>query len=690
MVPLSLSFTVLTYIITTMHLDMFAEQQITVTKDNALGTASESAMLFDTSFSSDTLKRIVTVIALDDDVVQALIIRPEGDQILASSRYRHSNHQLISQPDLVQTAYRQAKTSGSYHFTETDADYFALAYPIAAISEGNTDTLDFILVIYFDKLILNNQYATYRNRIFSLSGIFLVILVGLLYVLVRHYVRLPLNTFADTIKRRSNQQAPLPVELDTNDEFSDIADEFNRMIAIENDSLAVARQATLAAQELATKKTQFLANMSHELRTPINGILGMAQLCQQTDSEKQRDQYIQHLTESSKLLLSVVNDILDFSKLSDHTVTLHEEDTALSQLILQVANMIQVLASEKQLDFSAVLSEACPYSVKIDAQRTQQILLNLLNNAIKFTSQGQVALNADFKWQDKNNGDLILSISDTGIGIAPEKMHSLFDPFEQADTSISRNYGGTGLGLAISKELLDIMQGEIKAISTPGQGSLFRVVIPCQAKSFSDVLLEKVAAEKLPTILCDKHSSVRIKSLCQAINDSARGEQSMRLEVLDENWHKPPYILNEERLLNQLQQPTCVTPSFKENQDSMLTKGRILLVEDNEINAMVAKTMLENLGQDVVVAPDGQVAVDTMEEREFDLVLMDIQMPVMDGYQATVEIRKRHISVPIIALSANVMQEDIDKAYAVGMSDYLNKPVILDALETSLKKHLAG
>lgn len=689
LLPLSILFTLLTYITTTLQLDLFAEEQIKTTKRNALGTAGEAAMLFDTSVSNDILKRIVTVIALDDHVVQALILNPMNDEILASSRYRHAKQQLVAQPSLIKDAYQQAKQSGVHYFTDAEVNHYALAYPIVAVSDNNTDTLDFVLLIYFDKLLLNNQYADYRNRIFTISAGFLLALVTLLYLLVSHFVRKPLTTFSDAMKQPSVDGEPNLVLLNSNDEFADIADEFNRMRTTEVQSLETAHLATQAAQELATKKSQFLANMSHELRTPINGILGMAQLCEKATSEQQRQHYIGHLTHSAQLLLSVVNDILDFSKLDEHGIELHYEDTILSNLVMRVASLAQISAHEKDLNFSVVLSEQCPYIINVDQQRTQQILLNLLNNAVKFTDRGQITFYVDFKWVEEDKGTLVLSVIDTGIGIASEHMTKLFDPFEQADTSISRNYGGTGLGLAICKELLSLMDGEIKAVSTPGKGSQFRITIPCSASTFESYLRSKVSIKILPGVSYPDDAPDRAKALCKQIDAIAQHRSPINLEEIEDGWRHPPYILNEEVLMDHLTGKKPVIESTSQGPSIHAERrAKVLLVEDNEINALVAKTMLDNMGHDVTLANDGSIAVNEHKKTKFDIILMDIQMPIMDGYKSTQIIRSSDTNTIIVGLSANVLPDEIERAYAVGMNDYLHKPVILEELKTCIEKHM--
>ncbi|MDC0603558.1 HAMP domain-containing histidine kinase, partial [Aliiglaciecola sp.] len=361
LIPLIVLFFLLTTFTTRLLLDLFATEQIKTTQQTALGIASAAAMQIDTSVQAEYLKRVVNMIALGDHVQQSVIINPKNDEVLASSLHRYSNHQLQTLPTLMQQAYSQTKQSGVYVFTDISHQYYALAYPITAISENNIDSLDFIMLMYFDTLLLDNQYLSYQRRLYIISAIFLVLLVSLTYGLIVLFVRKPLDTFNQMIKQRESKNNVAALTIHTNDEFEDIANEFNRMRVTEEQSLVMAEQAAEEAEALAAKKSQFLANMSHELRTPINGILGFSQLSQQAKSKTELNQYLQKLTNSSHLLLSVVNDILDFSKLEEHGIELHPESVSLSCVIQTVTDLTEVLAKDKGLDFDVTIGERCPF-----------------------------------------------------------------------------------------------------------------------------------------------------------------------------------------------------------------------------------------------------------------------------------------------------------------------------------------
>lgn len=686
LVPLSILFFILTVLTMRLLLDLFATEQIKTTRQTSLGIASASAMQIDTSVQAEYLKRIMTMIALGDHVIQAVIVDPRNNSILASSLHRYGEHQLETLPLSMQRAYLQIKQAGVYVFTELDGQNYALAYPITAISDNDMDSLDFILLVYFDTLLLDNQYLSYQNRLFIISSIFLLLLISLAYGLIVIFVRRPLDTF-ETIVRQRGADHIKPLSIDSNDEFEDIAKEFNRMRVTEEKSLVVARKAAQAAETLAAKKSQFLANMSHELRTPINGILGFAQLCQQAKSDQELGQYLQKLTDSSHLLLSVVNDILDFSKLEEKGITLHAESVMLSSLIKNVANLTTVLVSDKGINFDVKVGERCPILITIDKQRFEQVLLNLLGNAVKFTEQGAISLSVNFIWIDDNQGHLLVSIKDTGIGISPDYQETLFDPFEQADTSISRHFGGTGLGLAICKELIDLMDGKIAVESVVDMGSEFVITIACQGKKLDGYLVENFQPNDIPTVIFDESANMRTTAICEAINHYSDSQDSVNLSSIDTNWLQSPFLLDEQTLMESLQHKKWQNQSQSEEvqSDTVKPSFKVLVVEDNEINAIVVVNMLRHLGHKTVVAKNGVEALKVNAQHSFDVILMDVQMPVMDGLEATRKIRESDQSTIIIGLSANVLPDDRQKANLAGMNHYLNKPVLQESLDECLK-----
>jgi PAS domain S-box-containing protein len=394
-------------------------------------------------------------------------------------------------------------------------------------------------------------------------------------------------------------------------------------------------QATEEAQRANVMKSEFLANMSHEIRTPLNGVIGASDLLRKTKTSKDQEKYLQIIAGSGDILLSLINDVLDISKIEAGELKLYFEPVTLRQLIKDALHSIRPRAAIKDIKMDVVYEGAVPVSIMGDQVRLNQVLINLLGNAVKFVEEGFITVKVEEKKTADQDVTLRFSVEDSGIGIAPDKLDTIFQKFAQADATTTKKYGGTGLGLAITQRLVDLMDGEIMVESELGVGSTFWFEITCP-------IVEPASTEK----------------------DAP--------------------LLSADVLVDKTKQDAATDKTLS---------ASILLVENEMVNQMVATDMLEGIGCSVDLAENGQEALDMLSENgdKYDVILMDCMMPVMDGFEATAAIRKaeenkEYRRQTIIAMTANAMADEKDKCLKVGMDDYLSKPVKEKTLYSMLKK----
>ena len=398
-----------------------------------------------------------------------------------------------------------------------------------------------------------------------------------------------------------------------------------RALALAQRHLELDRIKALAANQA---KSDFLANVSHEIRTPMNALLGVAELLSETPLTAAQRRHVQVFRESGQSLKTLINDLLDLSKIEAGRFDVDSEPFSLTDLLARLCALMRPLAEQKGLRFEFESANDVPDTVRGDPKRLQQSLANLLNNAIKFTSQGSISLKVSFEVASEASDNsaaavqqLVIKVSDTGIGIAAPQIKRVFEAFAQADGSVTRQYGGTGLGLSITRELVQLMGGTVEAVSAAGRGSVFSVRLP---------LLRADAASAM----------VFTQPVAMALNPSKAADEI-----------RPPAHLGQ----------------------------AVLLAEDNEVNVYLFKAMLEGHGLEIDVASNGLTALDLAQSRRYALIFMDIQMPGMDGLSVTRELRRFEAEsgrarMPIIALTANAYEADVESSLAAGCDQHIAKP----------------
>jgi signal transduction histidine kinase/ActR/RegA family two-component response regulator len=577
------------------------------------------------------------------DILSATIVTTGGIPFSRYTSSRPSHSRLLAKMSTGEYEFTQKRKHASGDLgklVEYTSEILYLSSPIN-LNGNRVGTLNLSIDLTpLQKNILQFVIATV---------FFLVLAFVLAYLLANRLQRSvtgPIDALAATIRAVSEKgDYTQRVERVTNDEIGQLVSNFNFMLKNVEDRDRVLEKLVSQLKLATDAKSAFLANMSHEIRTPMNGILGITSLLLEMPETGKKRAYYKTIDRSAKSLMELINGILDLSKIESGNFTIDEVDFNLLDTIDEMRSLFESVAREKNLQLAFSLTTDTPVRLIGDSTRLRQVLINLVGNALKFTETGSVSVSISAMDKAASSSVLLFEVNDTGIGVPEHAKETIFSDFAQADDSVTRTFGGTGLGLAVSRNIVELMQGQIGVDSIEGRGSRFWFTLPFELSSQET----STPAEKTSSLDSPRERTAHIVSTDR---DSSDGDERAQYQA------------------------------------------RILVVDDSEVNQFILIETIKTFGIDTVAVGSGAEAIAALEEDQFDLVIMDIQMPTMSGIEATARIRKSEQAttgrkpMAIIAFSANAMRGDRERYLRAGMDDYLSKPMQLEAMADVLHKWL--